>query len=337
MHQTVQEYEWSVRLMLNGRALQLGTVADIVDEVWGRRTVGIALEYDADRRCEWRFTGEREEMSMIVDEVKVDEQVIAQPTQLHCLLPQKPSGELDALAECLRSLTYITAERVGPRHSYELADRQRATSVGARGELASSVLYWGGGEEVLPRLVLPEAPPMRIRQVEARMRTFFPTSGLTLEPVPKTNSVILGLRTSNETGFHRPVHVGFGFTQVLPIVVAALSVPAGAVLMIENPEVHLHPSAQALMGSFLADVADAGIQVLVETHSDHVLNGIRRAVRVRPGLSEATAIHYFAPRTDGGPQVTSPSIDSNGNIDAWPAGFFDQFDRDANFLAGWGE
>ena len=108
-------------------------------------------------------------------------------------------------------------------------------------------------------------------------------------------------------------------------------------MLIENPEVHLHPAGQALMGLFLADVARAGVQVVVETHSDHVLNGVRRAVKRGDLAPDEVAIHFFRARSEGGAQVHSPTIDSAGNIDVWPAGFFDQFDKDMNYFAGWGE
>ena len=128
-------------------------------------------------------------------------------------------------------------------------------------------------------------------------------------------------------------------TQVLPIVVAALSANGGDLLLIENPEVHLHPAGQAEMGTFLAEVASAGVQVLIETHSDHVLNGIRRAVKSGTLVSGDVVLHFFRPRcedrTEGGPQVQSPVLDADGNIDNWPDGFFDQFDRDMNYFAGW--
>ena len=93
-------------------------------------------------------------------------------------------------------------------------------------------------------------------------------------------------------------------------------------ILIENPEVHLHPAGQALMGQFMADVARAGIQVLVETHSDHVLNGVRRAVKDKRLTAEEVAIHFFRTRSDDLPQVLSPTLDDSGNIDDWPEGFF---------------
>ena len=85
----------------------------------------------------------------------------------------------------------------------------------------------------------------------------------------------------------------------------------------------------------MADAAGAGIQLLVETHSDHVLNGVRRAVKESRISADQVAIHFFRPRSEGLTQVMSPIIDDSGNIDYWPDGFFDQYDKDSNYFAGW--
>ena len=200
-----------------------------------------------------------------------------------------------------------------------------------------SVLYWGQEEAVIDELVLQGAAPKRLQQIQQRMSSLFPGCGIALQQESGANAVILRLRISNATNFHSPVHTGFGLTQVLPIMVAALSANKGDIILIENPEVHLHPAGQALMGQFLSDVAHAGIQVIVETHSDHVLNGVRRAVKTGRLASEQVAIHFFRPPSDAAPQVLSPTLDDSGNIDDWPEGFFDQFDKDANYFAGWAE
>jgi predicted ATPase len=198
------------------------------------------------------------------------------------------------------------------------------------------VLHLGRDERVLDGLMIEGVVPTRLRQAEARMQEFFPGCGLEVLQVPQANAVTLGLRTSSDTSFHRPIHVGFGLTQILPIVIAALSASAGDILLIENPEVHLHPGGQAKMGQFLAQVAKAGVQVIVETHSDHVLNGIRRAVKDERLTPDQVALHFFRPRSENMPQVISPQLDKTGNIDLWPEGFFDQFDKDMNYFANWG-
>ena len=171
------------------------------------------------------------------------------------------------------------------------------------------------------------------------MARFFPGCVLAIEPVLRTDAVTLGIRLSSNTDFHRPTHTGFGLTQVLPIVVAALSAKANDLIMLENPEVHLHPVGQVQMGEFLSEVAATGVQVLIETHSDHVLNGVRRAVKNGSLFSRSVALHFFRKREDNDtvelPQVETPMLDDHGNIDRWPTGFFDQFDSDMSYFAGW--
>ena len=336
LHQTVRDHEWSTRLILNGTAIQLGTVSDVIDQVNGRRSCGITL-LDGEIPYEWMFVGEREEMAMGVDRVRVNGTEHAGPKVLRYLLP--PSRGEDSLAARLRGLTYLTAERLGPRESYILEDPQLTPVVGPKGQHAVSVLHSGRDAPVLEGLLVEDVPPTRLRQVEARMNCFFSGCELAVEKISQANAVVLGLRTSRDTDFHRPIHTGFGLTQVLPIVVAALAAGPGDLLLIENPEVHLHPAGQALMGELVAKVAAVGVQVIVETHSDHVLNGIRRAVKDHVLLPDAVTLHFFQPRgmdeQDDAPQVLSPSLDADGNIDMWPEGFFDQFDRDMNYFAGW--
>lgn len=341
LHQTFREHEWSTRLMLNGDTLELGTVGDVIDKVEGRRIIGIGI-LDADCELQWEFEGDRFEMSM---EVRRNTSSLAiesrtSTEELRYLSPLSDSKVLnnDSLQIRLREMSYLTAERLGPRESYSLLDPWHGSMVGSKGEHAVGILYNDDEEPVLNGLAIQGIPPTKVRQTEARMRKFFPGCELHVEKVPNANAVTLGLRTSNDTGYHRPVHIGFGITQVLPVVVAALYARHNGILMIENPEVHLHPAGQALMGEFLAEIAAAGVQVILETHSDHVLNGVRRAVKKGKLPPDNVAIHFFRRQFKDlatPPQAQSMKIDYNGGIDSWPDGFFDQFDKDMNYFADW--
>lgn len=337
LHQTILDHEWSTRLQLNGNEIQLGTAGDVIDQVNGRYEFSIGL-IDDDCTVQWKFASgeDKQAMSVAVVSVDVDGTALASPDKLRFLFPE-PLRQSEHLANRLRTLTYLTAERVGPRDSYRLQDPSAAQVVGPRGENAVGLLFQQRDRKVMAGLVQPSEPPTLLKQVEARMKQFFPGTVLKLEKVPQTNSVVLGLRTSDATEFHRPVNVGFGLTQVLPIIVAALAASRGDLLLIENPEVHLHPAGQALMGQFLAEVAATGVQVLTESHSDHVLNGMRRAVKAGRLEADNVSLHFFKPRDEAGVQVTTPVMDSTGNIDHWPNGFFDQIDKDLNHFAGWGE
>jgi len=138
-------------------------------------------------------------------------------------------------------------------------------------------------------------------------------------------------RAGLTTRDYRPTNVGFGLSYTLPVLVALLGMNPGGLLLIENPEAHLHPHGQAKVGELIARAAEAGIQVILETHSDHVLNGIRIAVKNGIIAPEKVALHYFQRADDDslstGVEVVSPEIDADGRIDDWPEGFFDEYGK----------
>jgi len=327
--------------MLNGSVVRLGTVMDVVDQVHGRDSVCITLTDHETDKFQWVFSGGREEFSMLLQKgiFKLDGKDNVEfnsEDPLHFLSPISLSKQ--SLIDRLRRATYLTAERLGPREYYTFDDTQRTYGIGSRGEYAVSVLHNGANEKVPEKLMDRSAPPTRLPQVEARLSNFFPGFGLNISPIQRVNAISIGIRMSKETDFLRPVNTGFGLTQVLPIIVAALSSRQGDLLLIENPEVHLHPAGQAQMGRFLTEVASAGVQVVIESHSDHILNGIRRAVRDELISHRDIALHFFRQRDNSPPpqkpQVESPRLDSQGNVDYWPEGFFDQFDRDMEYFVG---
>ena len=129
LHQTMREHEWSLRLMLNGESVQLGTVSDIVDKVYGRRECEIGL-VDGETSYQWIFTGERAEMSMAVKRVIANSVSIDGPSQLRYLLSPETTS---SLPERLKNLTYLTAERMGPREMYSMDDPQITPVVGPFG------------------------------------------------------------------------------------------------------------------------------------------------------------------------------------------------------------
>jgi predicted ATPase len=159
LHQTILDHEWSTRLQLNGSELQLGTVTDVVDKVHGRREFRIALEDDV-CSVRWVFSYEEDKQSMsaFVASVEVNGRVVKRPKKLRFLFPE-PLEEADNLALRLRTLSYLTAERVGPRDSYPLQDPSATQVVGPRGENAVGMLYQRRDDPVLPLLTLNDAAP----------------------------------------------------------------------------------------------------------------------------------------------------------------------------------
>jgi predicted ATPase len=243
------------------------------------------------------------------------------------LLPEAEAGGC-AVVQRLKCISWLSAERTGPRELLPLLDAQHHRQVGMRGELAAGLLHWRESDAVSERLLIEGEPPTLFHQVRARMRQFFPGCDLKVLPIEGASAVSLRLRSNAKSEFQRPQNVGFGLTQLFPVLVELLAASPGDLVIVENPEVHLHPKAQQDIGELLALVASCGVQVIVETHSDHVLNGIRLAVKGRGSVAPSEVeIHFFSRDLDGTSRRLSPKIDADGRLDAWPEGFFDQFDQ----------
>jgi len=124
-----------------------------------------------------------------------------------------------------------------------------------------------------------------------------------------------------------PLNMAFGSTYIFPIVLGLLTAPVGSMFIVENPEAHLHPAAQTRMGIFLALAAQSGIQIVVESHSEHLMNGIRLAVK-RKEVSSGNVIFYSMDiDTDGTRHKKTITLDKEGELSTWPNGFFDEWEK----------
>lgn len=125
-------------------------------------------------------------------------------------------------------------------------------------------------------------------------------------------------------------NVGVGVSQVLPIIVLGLSTPTeNSVLLIEQPELHLHPYVQSRLGDFLLSLSLAGKQIIAETHSEHVINRMRLHVAKGNLTHEDDLLVYFCQRTPESNETTleKVKIDEFGSIEEYPEGFFDETEK----------
>jgi predicted ATPase len=215
-------------------------------------------------------------------------------------------------------------------------DVHRHHQLGVGGEFTAHFLSLFGSQwEVPAPMRHPGANSALLGdQVEAWMSEISP--GLRLHYTPHPTMDLVNLRVSfSSTGAvstneYRPTNVGFGVTYALPVVVALLSGRSNGLVLLENPEAHLHPKAQVKIGQLIALAAAAGIQVIFETHSDHILNGIRVAVRQGLLMASKTRLYFFSRVAAGetpSSRIISPSLNNDGRVDAWPDGFFDETER----------
>ncbi len=256
---------------------------------------------------------------------------------------------------------YLNAERVGPSVTYTIApsDSKLAGPIGKNGEFTTSFLArarknmqiteWTESSKMAEKLIqlIQELGDSDIESnfsaangrldLVANALLGWIVPGASFEATEDAASDTSRLRYIRDPAFTktsvRPTHSGFGLTYALPIITAALAIPEGGILVIENPEAHLHPFSQSRMGIFLAWVAASGRQVIVESHSDHVVNGMRLAV-ANGLLSHHLLRTYFFSALDKGTtaRIKPIACDSQGRFDRWPVGFFDQIENDLSRL-----
>jgi len=238
------------------------------------------------------------------------------------------------------TLHYVNAERVGPRKTYALSETfARGRDLGARGEYALNYLNAHGDDVHAkddPRFEGCESR-LLMDGIERWLAEISPGAQLQLEPIPNADALVAGFKFDRkgdvETRPYRATNVGFGLSYALPLLVAMFA-PKGSLCLIENPEAHLHPRGQTKLANLAVRATMAGVQVIVETHSDHFMDGVRIAVRDGLIASEGAAFHYFERGDEGAAVVSSPRIDRDGRLSEWPAGFFDQHEENlARLLA----
>ena len=117
--------------------------------------------------------------------------------------------------------------------------------------------------------------------------------------------------------------VGFGVSQVLPVVVALLVANPGQLVYVEQPELHLHPKAQVSLAQTLATAAKRGVRVVAETHSSLLLLGVQTLVAEGKLPPDHVALHWFERGDDGATTVTSADLDAAGAFGDWPEDFAD--------------
>lgn len=124
-------------------------------------------------------------------------------------------------------------------------------------------------------------------------------------------------------------HVGFGISQILPIIVEGIRLPKKGTLILEQPEIHLHPNIQALLFEFLYSLTLLGKKIIVETHSDHFITRMRRRIAEDQRKMVNKNINlYFIENKEGYADIVRLSLDRDANLDYWPNGFCDKIDMD---------
>lgn len=316
------------RLVLSGELADLGTGRDLLLEGAENDLIGIELRHEG-VPTPWAFSFTYSETA---DVLAVDTKFRNEDVSV------VPEGWSTA-SPFAGNLLYIDAERTGPRKLYPLSDvLARRGGFGHGGEYALNFLNRHQNalmEEDDPRCQYKFGQRL-IDVVNGWLQEITPGVRLQIETVPTADALIAGFSFNRPgdvaTRPFRPTNVGFGLSYTLPVLLALLA-EKGTLCLIENPEAHLHPKGQTKLAELAVRASIAGVQILVETHSDHFMDGVRIAVRNGMISPEEVSFHYFD-RIDGKTIVTSPQIDEDGRLSSWPPGFFDQHEENlAKLLA----
>lgn len=239
---------------------------------------------------------------------------------------------------------YLSADRISPKATYQVSDFavNQNRSLGIRGEYSAHFLAVNGLNPItIKALQHPDALTTSLSSnLDAWMSEITPGTKVNARLIPEINQASLHYQFASSTELtqsFRPENVGFGLTYVLPVVIAILSAKPGDLVVVENPESHLHPGGQSLMGKLVSLASSNGVQFFVETHSDHFFNGVRSAVKSGDIDSSSVNVFYLSRSTDTDSHaacIDEVNIGRDGRVDYWPSGFFDQWDKSLKDLLG---
>ena len=222
---------------------------------------------------------------------------------------------------------YLSANRLGPTEFQYIRNSKTSlyNSVGINGEFTLDILS-KFGDQLLPDSFKEDIEKQNTikNHVEKLLQEISPNIKLETELHKKMN-----VATFSINGY-TPYNVGFGISYTLSILVQLIysiylfdKHKIKSVILIENPEAHLHPRGQTKLAEFISKITNFGIQVVIETHSDYILDGLRLAVKDKLIKKEKTQLHYFELDENLNTKVISPTIGDEGHLDEWPENFFD--------------
>jgi len=248
-------------------------------------------------------------------------------------LPFYIDGSLNDFKMALSRIHYLAPLRTAAKRYY-LANYDVSVDLDPRGDFLPYVL---GGAIAEPRVsnVPPRMKKIKKQSLSEALNVwlYYLRTGKRLNKKSRKNEfaittskgslVEIELKALKGTLKHSIADSGFGYSQVLPILVRGLIAPPNSTIIIEQPELHLNPALQVRVADFLISLTRAGKQVIVETHSEHIVNLVRvRTAKEEDRFLSSNSKIYFIDIEDGRPVIHNMNIDPDGTVPGWPFNFF---------------
>jgi predicted ATPase len=216
-------------------------------------------------------------------------------------------------ASIIRSLIHVPGIRSNPERVYKTATASGTSFVGQFDNYVASIIDR-----------FQKETPDKIFALQQFLQKLGLTSALQAQ---RLNDTQIELRVGrvfgrdNLTDMVNIADVGFGVSQILPVLVALLVAQPGQLVYVEQPELHLHPKAQVALAEIFAEATQRGVKIVVETHSELFLLGIQSLVAEDRLDHKLVKLHWFTRGEDGFSQVSSGDLDETGAFGDWPEDF----------------
>lgn len=252
--------------------------------------------------------------------------------QFQAFLPDRETesmgvGKAGQWKQYSKKLHYLSCSRIGAQDVYR-KNYSTMDSVGKEGEYALFYLQTHKKDNLDVEICRDLDSVTLQAQVDYWMQ-YIVNTAITVEDVPGTDIVKAGYQVEEGKSL-RPRNVGSGVSYIVSIIIMCLASKKDDVLIIENPEIHLHPGAQSRICEFLSFIASSGRQLFIETHSDHIFNGIRAGIARHEIEKEMVSVHFFRLDENHCTQKFKIEFGKRGRILNYTDGLFDQFDIDLN-------
>lgn len=230
-----------------------------------------------------------------------------------------------------RTLQYLSCHRVGPQNVYK-KNMTLDDIIGIDGEYAISYLNRHGKDLLDKKLCRGNVDYTLLGQVNWWLSYIADTNILT-EDIDGTDFVKASYQMYDMEKI-RPTNIGSGISYLITVLIVCLISPQDGILVIENPEIHLHPSAQSKVCEFLYFIASTERQLFIETHSDHIFNGFRAGIATNTMRADLINIQFVYLNEQHVTEIMKVNVGRMGRIDNQRKDLFDQFDIDLNRMLG---
>lgn len=230
-----------------------------------------------------------------------------------------------------RKFQYLSCHRIGPVALYK-KNMTLDEELGNEGEFAIAYLDKHGSDDLEPQLCRGDEDYTLLGQVNWWLN-YIVGAQISTEEITGTDFVKATYQMNLLRNI-RPGNIGSGISYLISILIMCLSSPKDGIMVIENPEIHLHPTAQSKLCEFFYFIAEADRQIFMETHSDHIFNGFRVGLANETMKDDMVNIQFTYLNNEHLTQTEKVKIGKYGRVENQSKDLFDQFDIDLNKMLG---